>query len=134
MKLSELGVDNAFVAGVGQLVQQNKIAASKEIAKQLITAALSDGSTGTAEALAQKLGLIQSSDTGAVDAAIDAVLATNPPGLADYKGGKQSAIGSLIGLVMKQSKGLNPKVVGERLREAGLSEQTLPRIARMNTN
>jgi aspartyl-tRNA(Asn)/glutamyl-tRNA(Gln) amidotransferase subunit B len=61
-------------------------------------------------------GLLQSTDTGPVDAAIEAVLATNPPGLADYKAGKQSALGSLIGAVMKQGKGLNAKVVGERLR------------------
>jgi Asp-tRNA(Asn)/Glu-tRNA(Gln) amidotransferase B subunit len=36
--------------------------------------------------------------------------------MADYKAGKQSAMGSLIGAVMKQGKGMNPKLVGERLK------------------
>jgi aspartyl-tRNA(Asn)/glutamyl-tRNA(Gln) amidotransferase subunit B len=69
------------------------------------------------EALAAELGLMQVSDTGAIDAAIDALIAANPKSLTDYKAGKQSAMGSLIGMVMKSAKGLNPKMVGERLRE-----------------
>jgi aspartyl-tRNA(Asn)/glutamyl-tRNA(Gln) amidotransferase subunit B len=60
--------------------------------------------------------LLQSSDTGAIDAAIDAVIAQNPKPVTDYKGGKQAALGSLVGMVMKSSKGLNPKLVQERLK------------------
>jgi len=60
--------------------------------------------------------LIQQSDTGAIDAAIDAVIAQNPPALADFKAGKQQAMGALVGMVMKSAKGLNPKLVQERLR------------------
>jgi aspartyl-tRNA(Asn)/glutamyl-tRNA(Gln) amidotransferase subunit B len=71
----------------------------------------------SAEAAAKDLGLLQSSDTGAVDAAIDALLATNPKSAQDYKAGKQAALGSLVGMVMKSTKGLNPKVVQERLKE-----------------
>ncbi len=114
-KLGALGASSDFVAQVGVLTQQGKIAASKEIAKQLINEQLSNGAT-SAEQAAQKLGLIQSTDTGPIDAAIDAMLASNPPGLADFRAGKQSAIGSLIGIVMKSGKGLNPKLVQERLR------------------
>ena len=61
--------------------------------------------------IASELGLIQSSDTGAVDAAIDALIAQNPKPLADYKAGKQAALGALVGMVMKGGKGLNAKVV-----------------------
>ena len=43
-------------------------------------------------------------------------LATNPPAVADYKAGKQAALGSLTGQIMKSTKGLNPKLVQERLR------------------
>ena len=39
-----------------------------------------------------------------------------PKPLQDYRAGKQSAIGSLVGMVMKSGKGLNPKMVQERLR------------------
>jgi aspartyl-tRNA(Asn)/glutamyl-tRNA(Gln) amidotransferase subunit B len=122
-KLVELGVKPEFVVQIGQLVQSGKIAASKEISKQLINAvipekgaAVTTRSVDSAEDVAKKLNLIQSTDTGAIDAVIDAVLAANPPGLADYKAGKQSAMGSLIGAVMKQGKGMNPKLVGERLK------------------
>jgi aspartyl-tRNA(Asn)/glutamyl-tRNA(Gln) amidotransferase subunit B len=62
-------------------------------------------------------GLIQSSDTGPIDAAIDALIAQNPKSLQDYKGGKQAALGSLVGMIMKSTKGLNAKVVQERLKE-----------------
>ena len=70
-----------------------------------------------AQQLATELGLIQVSDTGAIDAAIDALLAQNPKPLQDYKAGKQAALGSLMGMVMKSAKGLNPKLVQQRLKE-----------------
>jgi aspartyl-tRNA(Asn)/glutamyl-tRNA(Gln) amidotransferase subunit B len=63
------------------------------------------------------MGILQSSDAGAIDAAIDALIARNPKSLADYKAGKQAALGSLIGMIMKSSKGLNPKLVQQRLKE-----------------
>ena len=69
-----------------------------------------------AEEAAKGLGLIQSSDTGAIDAAVDALIAQNPKSLQDYKAGKQAAFGSLMGMVMKSAKGLNPKLVQERMR------------------
>jgi aspartyl-tRNA(Asn)/glutamyl-tRNA(Gln) amidotransferase subunit B len=70
----------------------------------------------SAEQLAAKLGLIQVSDTGPIDAAIDALVAENPKSLQDYRGGKQAAFGSLVGTIMKTVKGANPKLVQERLR------------------
>jgi aspartyl-tRNA(Asn)/glutamyl-tRNA(Gln) amidotransferase subunit B len=69
------------------------------------------------ESAAQKLGLLQSSDTSAIDAAIDALLAQNPKPVQDYKAGKQAAMGALVGMVMKSAKGLNPKIVQERLKQ-----------------
>ena len=69
-----------------------------------------------ADQAAADVGLIQSSDTSEIDAAIERMLATNPKPLEDYRGGKQSAFGALVGMVMKQAKGLNPKLVQERLR------------------
>ena len=47
---------------------------------------------------------------------IDAVLAANAKIVADVKGGKQQAIGALIGQVMKQTKGADPQVVREMLQ------------------
>ncbi|RYG62632.1 Asp-tRNA(Asn)/Glu-tRNA(Gln) amidotransferase GatCAB subunit B, partial [bacterium] len=114
-RIAEIGIRPDFIAGIATLVAGGKLAASKEIAKQVIAVGIAEP-TVTAEAAATKLGLIQSTDTSAVDAAIDAVLAMNPPALADFKAGKQTAIGALVGMTMKQAKGLNAKVVQERLR------------------
>ena len=63
------------------------------------------------------MGLLQVSDTGAIDAAIDAMIAANPKPLQDYKAGKQSAMGALVGMVMKNGRGLNPKMVQEALKK-----------------
>ena len=46
----------------------------------------------------------------------DALIAANPKPLQDYRAGKVSALGSLMGMVMKSGKGMNPKVVQERLK------------------
>ena len=46
----------------------------------------------------------------------DAVIAQNPKPLQDLKAGRQAAMGALVGMIMKTTKGLNPKVVQERLR------------------
>ncbi len=43
------------------------------------------------------------------------MLAENPKPLQQYRDGKQAAFGALVGNVMKRAKGLNPKLVKERL-------------------
>jgi aspartyl-tRNA(Asn)/glutamyl-tRNA(Gln) amidotransferase subunit B len=111
----KLGVSPQRIAEIAKLVTENKVAASKETAKKIVSALAEKDAP--AEEMAKQLGLLQSSDTGAVDAAIDALLATNPPAVQDYKNGKQAALGSLVGLVMKSAKGLNPKLVQEGLRK-----------------
>jgi len=108
-----LGLSPARVAEVANLIDGNKLAASN--AFPLFEALLT--SDRNAAALAADLGLIQSSDTAAIDSAIEAMIAQNPKPLADYKAGKQSALGALVGMVMKNAKGLNPKMVQERLKE-----------------
>ena len=109
----ELGVAPARIAEVAVLVQGNQIAASKEIARKIIELVVAKNCS--ANEAAESLGLLQSSDTGPIDAAIDALFAANPPALADYKAGKKAARGALIGMVMKNGKGLNAKVIGELL-------------------
>jgi len=44
------------------------------------------------------------------------MLAQNPRPLQDYRAGRQAAFNALFGMVMKNARGLNPKVVQERLR------------------
>jgi aspartyl-tRNA(Asn)/glutamyl-tRNA(Gln) amidotransferase subunit B len=112
--LGKLNLKPARLAEVAGLIDANKIAAAEPAGKVLERLLDHDA---PAEQVATELGLIQSSDTGAVDAAIDALIAQNPKPLADYKAGKQAAMGALVGMVMKSGKGLSAKVVQERLRE-----------------
>jgi aspartyl-tRNA(Asn)/glutamyl-tRNA(Gln) amidotransferase subunit B len=111
----KLGVAPRRVAEVAALVSSNALAASKETAKAVLSAMAE--SDAPAAQVAAGLGLVQVSDTAAIDAAIDALVAQNPRPLQDYRAGKQAALGALVGMVMKAGKGLNPKVVQERLRE-----------------
>lgn len=111
--LNDLGILPERVAEIAKLIDASKLAPSS--AGPVFDKLMEEDAP--AEEIAKSLGLIQSSDTGAIDAAIDAMLAKNPPGLADYKAGKQAALGSLIGMIMKSGKGLNPKLVQERLKE-----------------
>ena len=65
----------------------------------------------------EERGLAIVSDTGALDAAITAVLARSEKAIADFKSGKQQAVGPLVGQVMKEVKGADPKRVREMLVE-----------------
>jgi len=63
-------------------------------------------------------GLEQISDEGELVAIIDEVLAKNPKSVEDYLGGKERALGALVGQVMKGTKGkANPAVVNQMLLE-----------------
>lgn len=71
------------------------------------------------EKLVEKLGLVQVSDEGALKAMVDEVLANNPQSVADYKAGKDKAIGFLVGQIMKASRGkANPQIINKLLKEA----------------
>ncbi|MCC6423284.1 MAG: Asp-tRNA(Asn)/Glu-tRNA(Gln) amidotransferase subunit GatB [Phycisphaerales bacterium] len=109
----ELGLSAGRLAELAVLIDQNKVAASNAL--PLIEKLLETDSAATDAAAA--LGLLQNNDTGAIDVAIDALIAQNPKPLQDLKAGKQAAMGALTGMLMRQAKGLNPKVVQERLRE-----------------
>jgi aspartyl-tRNA(Asn)/glutamyl-tRNA(Gln) amidotransferase subunit B len=66
--------------------------------------------------IVEEKGLKQVSDTGAIEAFCDEVIAANPNSVADYKAGKEAALNFLKGQVMKLSKGkANPAVAGEIL-------------------
>jgi aspartyl-tRNA(Asn)/glutamyl-tRNA(Gln) amidotransferase subunit B len=110
-----LGVAPSRIAEIAKLVAADKIARNKETAKKIVSALAEYDAP--AEDIARQLGLLQSTDTSAIDAAIDALLATNPPAVQDYKNGKQAAFGSLVGAIMKSGKGMNPKMVQEALRK-----------------
>ena len=75
------------------------------------------GSPSVAD-LIEKRGLRQISDSGALEKAIDQVIAANPSQLADYRAGKDKLFGFFVGQVMKATGGkANPGQVNELLRK-----------------
>jgi len=71
----------------------------------------------SADAIIERDGLKQTTDTGAIEAMIDEVLARNEAMVAEYRGGKEKVFGSLVGQCMKASQGkAPPAVVNEILK------------------
>ena len=69
-------------------------------------------------AIVEEKGLRQVTDTGAIEAAIDAVLAANADKVAEYKSGKDKLFGFFVGQVMKATGGkANPALLNEILRK-----------------
>ena len=67
----------------------------------------------------EEKGLKTVHDAGALNSVIEKVIADNPQSVADYKGGKEKAIGFLVGQTMKAMKGkANPGMVNQKLKEA----------------
>jgi aspartyl-tRNA(Asn)/glutamyl-tRNA(Gln) amidotransferase subunit B len=88
---------------------------SGTIAKQVFEIMLESGEG--AAAIVEGRGLKQTSDTGAIDEAIDKVLADNSDKVEQYKAGKEQLFGFFVGQTMKAMAGkANPQVVNERLR------------------
>ena len=68
--------------------------------------------------LIEARGLRQISDSGALEAIIEAVLAAHPKSVEEFRAGKDKAFNALVGQVMKASRGkANPQQVNELLRK-----------------
>ena len=76
------------------------------------------GGDNAADAIIESRGLKQISDSGEIEKIIDQVLAENAPQVADYRNGKEKAFNSLVGQIMKASKGkANPAQVNALLKK-----------------
>jgi len=107
---SPVSVD--MMAGLLKRIADNTI--SGKIAKDVLEAMWNG--EGDADAVIDKRGLKQITDTGAIEAIVDEVIANNPDQLADYRAGKDKLLGFFVGQVMKASKGkANPAQVNELL-------------------
>lgn len=111
---SDLGITPDQVVGVVLLREENKINSSA--ADELFGILCDSNNDETPEAAAGRHGLLQIRDESQMDAWCDAAIAANPKSVEDYRGGKQAAIGALVGAVMKASKGqADPKAAREIL-------------------
>jgi len=87
------------------------------IAKEVLEAMVETGEGPGA--IVQARGLRQVTDTGAIDGAVQAVLAANPDKLAEYRSGKDKLFGFFVGQVMKAMAGRgNPALVNEAIKKA----------------
>lgn len=104
-------------ANLGEMVNLiNKGVLSSKLAKKVFAEMLKTDKTP--QALVKELGLEQISDEGAIVKIVEETLAENPQSIADYKAGKDRALGFLVGQIMKKSRGkANPEMVNNLLKE-----------------
>lgn len=115
----EVEIANSPVSAehLGQLIQRiqdNTI--SNKLAKQVFEGIAAG--EGSADDVIEKRGLKQVTDSSAIEAMIDAVIAANPEQVEQYRSGKDKVFGFFVGQVMKASKGqANPGQVNQLLKD-----------------
>ena len=117
LHLSRSPVSAEQLGGLIQRIRDNTI--SGKIAKQVFEA-LWNGEGDSADAVIESKGLKQVSDSGALEAMIDKVIAANPAQVEQYRaaddGKRKKLIGFFVGQIMKASKGqANPGMVNQLL-------------------
>ena len=102
------------VAALQQMVDDGAL--SSTMAKTVFEKMFETGRS--ADDIARSEGLTQISDTDAVSAAVEQAIADNPDPVRDYLGGKQQAMGFLVGQVMKATRGqANPRMASQLVKE-----------------
>jgi aspartyl-tRNA(Asn)/glutamyl-tRNA(Gln) amidotransferase subunit B len=119
---SEIGQCPVTPAQLGGLINRiNDNTISGKIGKQVFQA-LWDGEGASADDVIEKQGLKQESDSGAIEALIDGVIAANPQQVEQYRAAEEAKRGKMfgffVGQVMKVSQGkANPAQVNELLKK-----------------
>ncbi len=114
-EIGESPVSAAQLGGLVARIADNTI--SNAIAKKVFEA-LWAGEGCSADEIIEKQGLKQITDSGAIEALVDQVLAANAANVAEFKAGKEKAFNALVGQVMKAAKGkANPQQVNDLLRQ-----------------
>lgn len=68
--------------------------------------------------IVEEKGLVQNNDEGAILEVVKNIIENNPQSIEDFKNGKKRALGFLVGLVMKETKGkANPQIVNKLVSE-----------------
>jgi aspartyl-tRNA(Asn)/glutamyl-tRNA(Gln) amidotransferase subunit B len=111
--VTESPVSAASLGGLLDLIADKTI--SNNIAKDVLNDMFESGKD--AAAIVEEKGLRQVTDTGALEAVVDKVIADNPDRVAEFRGGKEKVIGWFVGQVMQATQGkANPQMVNELLR------------------
>jgi len=116
---TELTIDDVKIAPEQIVELQNLVKAgtlNSNMAKDVFERMFESG--GSPAAIAEAEGLVQISDTDAVNAAVAEAIAANPQPVQDYLDGKETAIRFLVGQVMKATRGkANPQIATEMLND-----------------
>ncbi len=101
------------LAGLIALIEDNTI--SGKIAKTVLDKMFETGKD--AKVIVDEEGLVQVTDTGAIEQAIDEVMSANPDKVMEYRSGKDKLFGFFVGQVMKATGGkANPAAVNDILK------------------
>jgi glutaminyl-tRNA synthetase len=109
-----LPFDGAAIAELVSLVEAGTI--TNAVAKELVATLVREG--GSPRALVARGGLAQLTDGGAIEAAVDAVLAESAALVARFRAGNANVLGALVGQVMRKTGGkASPQLVDGLLRK-----------------
>ena len=113
LEVGQCPVDAERLAGLLKRIADDTI--SGKIAKQVFEAMWQGQET--ADQIIESQGLKQITDTGAIEAIIDKIIADNPGQVEQYLGGKDKVFGFFVGQVMKEMQGkANPAEVNKILK------------------
>lgn len=110
----QLPFNSREFAELARMISEKKL--SSRGAKDILAVMFEKG--GSPDALAQKLGLLQKSDEGELRNIVQEIISANPQAVADYRGGKQTALQFLVGQGMKAARGsANPELLRSILEQ-----------------
>ncbi len=116
LTLDQFPLTAQHLADIIGLIDENKVGHS--VASKQLFPYLLENPTQTAAAAAEAQGLLQQSDSGALEAMIRQVLEANPAKVAEYRAGKKSLTGMFMGELMKLTGGkADPKLANQLLRQ-----------------
>ena len=114
LRIEDSRISAADLAGLVDRVSDDTI--SGKMAKEVFEAMWAGD--GTADAIIESRGLRQITDSSAIEAIVDKVIADNPGQVAEFKAGKDKLIGFFVGQVMKDTQGkANPGQVNKMLKD-----------------
>jgi aspartyl-tRNA(Asn)/glutamyl-tRNA(Gln) amidotransferase subunit B len=113
-EIGDSPVSASMLAGLIDRIRDKTI--SGKLAKQVFEGIWN--AEGDADAVIEARGLKQITDSGAIEAVVDEIVAANPQQVEQYRGGKEKVFGFFVGQVMKVTKGkANPQQVNVLLKE-----------------
>ena len=114
LEYDELPISAIQLAHLIALIDKGTI--SGKIAKDVFAEMVE--TSNDPEKIVEEKGLLQISDEGAIKEVVDKIIAANPQSIADYKAGKDRALGFLVGQCMKEMKGKgNPQILNKLILE-----------------